>query len=51
MEMPFQSTPLAASAVANHEFVMTYVNAGFTRAEAMQILMLVIWFGLVSNHN
>lgn len=48
---PYPATPLAASAAANHEFVMTYVQAGFSRSEALQLLMLVIWFGLMSNNS
>jgi len=46
---PFQATPLAASAAANHEFFATYVNAGFSEQQAMQILLVVIWFGLMSS--
>jgi len=42
-------TSLASSAAANHEFVITHVEAGFTRQEAMQLLMVVIWFGLMKN--
>jgi hypothetical protein len=46
----FDVTPLAANAAMNHEFLIAYVNQGFTRAEAMQILMLVIWTGLMRGY-
>jgi hypothetical protein len=44
MSMPASpfATPLAQSAAAHHELMMTYVQAGFTRAEALQILLTVI---------
>lgn len=46
---PFPLTDLAGSAAANHEFLITHVQAGFTRQEAMQLLMLVMWSGLIKN--
>lgn len=45
----FDVTPLAANAASNHEFVITYVNAGFTRAEAIHFLTLIMWFGLMKD--
>lgn len=32
-------TQLAGAAVQQHELFMSWVNAGFTRAEAMQLLL------------
>jgi hypothetical protein len=48
MSMPASpfATPLAQSAAAHHELMMTYVQAGFTRAEALQILLMVVSVGL-----
>ena len=34
-------TPLAASAIQSHEMLMAHIAAGFTRAEAMQIVLMV----------
>lgn len=36
---PSPLTDLAASATQQHELFMSWVNAGFTRAEAMQLLL------------
>lgn len=44
---PYQVTPLAQGAAAHHEFMMTYVQAGFTRAEAMEILLEIIRAGVL----
>jgi hypothetical protein len=35
-------TPLGEGAAAHHELVLTYQAAGFTRTEAMQVLLCVI---------
>lgn len=49
-ELPqFPLTNLASSAAANHEFLITHIQAGFTRQEALQLLMLVMWSGLIKN--
>jgi hypothetical protein len=40
------TTPLAQSAAAHHELMMTYVAAGFTRQEALQILLMVLSINL-----
>lgn len=33
-------TPLTEGAASMHEFFMSYVTAGFTRAEAMQFMLV-----------
>lgn len=35
-------TPMAQGAQALHEMFLSYVDAGFTRAEAMQLLISLI---------
>lgn len=35
-------TPLAGAAVAMHEMVSSLTNAGFTRSEAIQILIAML---------
>ena len=39
---PDPFTQLAEGAAQQHELFMAYVNAGFTRAEALQILLGVM---------
>ena len=34
-------TPLAANAIQSHEMLTAHIAAGFTRAEAMQIVLMV----------
>jgi hypothetical protein len=34
-------TPLAASAIQSHEMLLAHVAAGFTREEAMRIVLMV----------
>ena len=36
-----EPTPLAASAIQSHEMLLAHIAAGFTRAEAMQIVLMV----------
>lgn len=43
-------TALAAGAAQQHELFMAWVGAGFTRAEALQLLLGVIGAGLAMNH-
>jgi hypothetical protein len=51
MAMPQEPmTALGASAAAHHELVMTYVAAGFSRQEAMQVLLLLISVGIQRNN-
>jgi hypothetical protein len=40
-------TPLAANAIQSHELLTAHVAAGFTRAEAMQVVLLVYWAHLL----
>lgn len=44
-------TALGASATAHHELYRTYVEAGFTPGQAMQILLLILQFGLMNSNN
>lgn len=44
--MPEPLTALAAGAAEQHELFMAWVHAGFTRAEALQLLLGVIGAGL-----
>jgi hypothetical protein len=44
-------TPLAAGAAAHHELLVTYIEQGFTRKEALQILMVIISYGLMTGGN
>lgn len=39
-------TTVAAGAIQVHELFMSYVNAGFTRNEALQLIMLVMTSGM-----
>jgi hypothetical protein len=34
-------TPLAAGAIQSHEMLLAHIAAGFTRAEAMQIVLMI----------
>jgi len=36
---------IAESAVAQHEILLSYINAGFTRAEALELLKTLIAAG------
>jgi hypothetical protein len=36
-------TPLAANAIQSHELLTAHITAGFTRAEAMQVVLLVYY--------
>ena len=42
-------TPLAANAIQSHEMLMAHVAAGFTRAEAMQVVLLVYYMHLLKS--
>lgn len=44
---PSPMTQLAAGAVSQHELFMAWVDAGFTRAEALQLLTGLIGAGAV----
>ncbi len=39
-------TPLAEGATTAHELFISYVNAGFTRAEALQIILAIMINGI-----
>lgn len=43
---PSPVSPVAAGAVQVHELFMAYVNAGFTRAEALQLTMSIMHAGM-----
>jgi hypothetical protein len=47
--MPPFLTGLAQGAAAHHELYQTYVDQGFTPAQAMQVLMLIMWHGLMNS--
>lgn len=40
--MAFEPTTIQESATAQHEILTSYIEAGFTRAEAMQLLCTII---------
>jgi hypothetical protein len=40
-------TPLAANAIQSHEMLMAHMAAGFTRGEAMQVVLLVYYVTLL----
>jgi hypothetical protein len=43
---PDPMSQLATGAAQQHELFMAWVNAGFTRAEAMQLLLVVVEAGI-----
>jgi hypothetical protein len=46
---PSPMTALAQGAAAQHELFQAYVTAGFSRPEAMQIMLLIMWYGMIKN--
>lgn len=44
---PFPLTLLAQGAAAHHELFRTYVEAGFSEDRAFQILLMIMWYGLL----